>query len=355
MDKKIKLTKVKDEGLSKGVFPSTSILSTNSSNSITHIPNDFLPIYFTTTEKQDLKDLAEAFPSFYRNVLQLKINLTPTIKEELKNILYGKIPRNFIINIKNMIGSPTGVFKSTFGLQAFAMELDPTFNVAERVAFTPNQLNDLIKKYAIRKQIFVLDERVHDLKVSAELRLANIAESCRERQICLVLIGVTEKFLNISHYHFERFGESSDEFLPRKTVYFLVKKITDTRKIYRGYVKHIVTPLTDESWNKVWGDYMKLKSEHQEKVIQQQITGFDFEKSAMNLFAKYKDEIFKGGYINSSGNISSSMLRNLIYKEMPDVTNEERKMVLIEITNNCGKYLDLLHSLLTNKEDVTKE
>lgn len=326
----------KDDGSDKGVFPASSINDCKSSTTITH--KSYLPIHFTSTEKQDVKDLADANPSFYQNVLKNKINLTETIEEELRNIMYGKIPRNFIINIKNCVGSPTGVFKSSFGLQFFCLKLDPTFVVKDRVAFTANQLNDLIKKNADRKQIFVLDERVHDLKQSAEVRLANIAESCRERQICLVLVGVAEKFLNISHYHFERFGESSDEFLPDKTVYFLVKKITETKKIYRGYIKHNITPLNDKLWNHTWGEYMRLKSEHQEKVIQQQLTGFDFEHKAKELMEKHK-EFISGNCITKSGNLDKSLIRNLIYKEMPDVTNDERKMVFIEITCNQDKYL----------------
>jgi hypothetical protein len=353
MGEKTKSQKRKETGLEKGVYPESSTILDNSSSPMTH-NNDFLPIYFTESEKQDIRDLAEANPSFYKNVLQLKINLTDQIKDELRNIMYGKIPRNFIINIKNAIGSPIGVFKSTFALQAFCLILDPTFTVKERVAFTANQLNDLIKANATRKQIFVLDERVHDLKQSAELRLANIAESCRERQICLVLVGVAEKFLNISHYHFERFGESNDDYLPNKTVYFVVKKITDTRKIYRGYVKHNVTPLTDEVWRKNWEDYMKLKSEHQEKVIQQQTTGFDFIKQAEGIIIKYKDDILSGGFINSKGTLSNALFRNLIYKDMPDITNDERKMILVELISNEDKYIKLLTQSFNENNVSTK-
>ena len=297
---------------------------------------EYLKIHWNRSEMQDVRDMAETNASFYRNILQRKTNYTNIIKEELLNILYGKIPRNFIINIKNGIGSPTGVFKSSMGLQ-LAMELDPTFNINERVAFTPNQLNDLIRNNAGRKQVFVLDERIHDLKVSADMRLANIAESCRERQLCIIMIGVSEKFLNISHYHFERFGESNDSYLPNKTVYYVVKKVSEGRKVYRGYITHNITPLSDPTWQTTWEQYMQLKAAHQEMVIQQKVSAFDFETKARELTDS--DE-FVAECVSSEGTPVKGKIKNFIYKHFPDITNEERKMIYVELTDTLDKYID---------------
>jgi hypothetical protein len=308
-----------------------------------------LPIAFTKSEMQDVKDLASTNTSFMNNVIKKRIDYTAILKDELLNILYGKIPRNFIINIKSCIGSPTGVFKSSLGLQ-FAIELDPTFNVFERVAFTPNQLNDLIKKHAKRRQIFVLDEQVRDLKMSAETRLANIAESCRERQICIIMVGVAERFMTISHYHLERFGESDDDHLPKKTVYYILKKIVESKRVYRGYIHHDITPLTDVSWRTIWDDYMQLKSDHQDAAIKQEITGFNFEKKAKELASEKE---FVEGCFNEDGKLLKGKLRNFIYKKLPDVTNEERRMVFYELSEDLEKYVkDVIKDIDTGKENV---
>ena len=116
------------------------------------------------TEKHDMIDLAKTNQSFY-DVWKQKLDITEYLFSELREIMYGRIPRNFVINIKGNIGRQTGIFKSSMGCQ-IALDLDPTFNVEERVGFTPNQLLDKIKMYAKTKQIYLLDERVRDFKMS---------------------------------------------------------------------------------------------------------------------------------------------------------------------------------------------
>ena len=283
-------------------------------------------------------ELASANPSFYR-VIRMKLDITNIIKQELRDILYGKIPRNFVINIKGgLIGRQTGVFKSAFGCQ-LALELDPTFNVKERVGLTYEMLLQKIRKYAKRKQIFLLDERVRDFKMSAELRLANIIESCRERQLCFILCGVPELHFTFSDYHFERLGESSDDYMNKvvtingekiltgqKTVAFLVKKITESKKNYRGYIKHNITSLEDKKWRKFWAEYMLLKREHQQKAVVSELTAFDFKKEAQALMnSKEFNDCFK------EDKLIRGVLRNLIYSKYPDNTKEEREMIYWEI------------------------
>ena len=297
-----------------------------------------LPIQLTPTEQDDVIELCRANPTFHQYIYRAKRDYTNEFMRELRDVVYGKIPRNFVLNIKAGIGRQRGVFKSSFGNQ-LAITLDPQFNVKERVAFTTYDLNEKIKKYAGEKQIFLLDEQVRDLKYASEQRLANIIDACRERQLCFIMIGVQEAITTISDYQLERLGESEDKYLPEKTVAFCLKKKLGTSPQYRGFIKWELTPLTGNKlgsnatltpkiWAKFWEEYMLLKRHHQQKAIDQQLTSFNFKDASIKL-RKLKD--FEA-CTNPNGILNKQKLKNLIYIKFPDVTNEERKMIYGELT-----------------------
>lgn len=299
---------------------------------------EFLPLKANDSEQRDLIDLARSNRSFY-DVWKYKIDLTTNIFQELYDILYGKIPRNFVINIKGNIGRQTGIFKSSLGVQ-LALKLDPTFNFAERVAFTPNELISKVQQYAKRKQIFLMDEKVRDFKVSAEQRLANIIDSCREKQLCFILCGVPEQHLTFSDYHFERMGESDDTYLDkkvlinneevntgRKTVYYLVKKITESKKVYRGYLKWNITSLENPEWAKFWGEYMVFKRLHQDKAVQASLTGFSFRREAQKI---QEDPKFQNAF-DEHGRMIRAKVKSLVYELYPDNTREERELIITQL------------------------
>ena len=300
-------------------------------NNIIEQQDDYLPINYTRTELLDTTDLCNFNPSFYDNVMSgNKINMTHLILDELNYIMNGAIPRNFVLNFRGLIGRKTGVFKSSFALQ-LAFMLDPTFNIKERVGFTANKLNELIKKYSTRKQIFFLDEQTHDLKQSASLRLANIIEACRERQLCFILVGVDEMRVKLSDYCFERLGESDDKSLPDKTIFYAIKKIFDNRTIYRGYFKWNVTPLINENWKQVWNEYMIKKTDYEQNATNQSLTGLPIESIALNVYNNKNFKICLKENKQGKLSIETGILKNLIYKQFPDVTNEERSMLLNEV------------------------
>lgn len=295
---------------------------------------EYLPIKLNETERRDLIDLARVNRSFY-DVWRYRIDMTDTIFNELLGILHGKIKRNFCIVIKGGIGSQSGVFKSSLGCQ-LALALDPTFSVKERVSFTPNELIEKVKTYATQRQIFLMDERVRDFKMSAELRLANIIDATRERMLSFILIGIPDSRLTFSTYDFERMGESDDSYLNekinifgeeiytgKKTVFFLAKKVTEFRKAYRGYFKWNITSLKDAKWRAFWEEYMEKKREHQQRAIESSLTGFNFKREAQNVI---DDERFQNCY-DPHGRMIKAKVKNLVYEMYPDNTAIERKMI----------------------------
>lgn len=285
-----------------------------------------LPPKFTDSEVADIRDKSSSSPTFYEHVIVEKENVTNQILDELGIILNGKIPRNFVITIKGGIGRQSGVFKTCLGHQ-LALKLDSTFTYNERVGFTINELTDKIKKYGGRKQIFVLDERVRDLKAGAFIRLANIIESCREDQLSFIIIGIPDTTFVRPDYCFERLGESEDEALPKKTIYYSVRKDFENRRHYRGFLRWNVTELSDENWKAYWDEYMVHKKAHQEKAKRQELTGFDFKKHANALM---KSDSFKDCINYDNGKLKKQLVKNLVYLNFPDVTNEERKMIYNE-------------------------
>jgi len=309
---------------------------------------DYLTVLWNTTETQDIIDLSNFNGSFFENVMSNnKMNMTEVVLKELDYILNGPIPRNFVINFRGLIGRKTGIFKSSFALQ-LAFMLDPTFNIAERVAFTANELNELIKQHSTRKQIFFLDEQTHDLKISATMRLANIIESCRERQLCFILVGVDEMRIKLSDYYFERIGESNDKLLPNKTIFYAIKKTFDNKDVYRGYFKWNVTPLTNKLWVKIWDEYMIKKSIYEKQATDQMLTGFPIAKIGSQIILN--DNFDQCIRINTKGKeiIDIGILRNLVYKLFPDVTSDERTMLVNEVktlwqNNNINKQEDSIN------------
>jgi len=153
----------------------------------------------TEAEKDDIIDLYHNYSSVKK---ALKKNYTKPFIDDLKYRIYGKIPRNWVVNIQGLIGTPSGIFKSAMGLCICSM-MDKTFTPAtlqSRVGFTPNQLSELVKDFGERRRVFMIDEFVHDLKISAIYKFANIVEQCREMQLCFVGCGIPKQTYTISSY-----------------------------------------------------------------------------------------------------------------------------------------------------------
>jgi len=293
-------------------------------------------------EKDDIIDLLQAYPSLKK---ALKIDYTPHFIEELKYKLYGKIPRNWVVNIQGLIGTPTGVFKSALGLNIIRA-VTPEFNasmVKKCVAFTPYQLSRLVRQNAKRKQVFMLDEYIHDLKLASVYQLQNIVEQCREIQLSFVFCGVPKETYTFSNYVLERLDESDDKYLPKKRVRYLVRK-PDTDR-FRGYIVWDIPPLKeDKEWTAIWKEYMKLKTRHQQSVTEGKITGFDFEDASKVFINKINDYI----EINSKGNprILKSILEKDIYKEYPDQTNQDRKLIYSAVIDWIRHHPELFRKYL---------
>lgn len=302
----------------------------------------YLPIALNKSEKDDIILKCQNNKSFYENVFFKKIDKTDDFEQEIKDITYGVIPRNFLLNIRNGIGRRTGIFKSSLGIQ-FAIKIDPSFNVKERLGMTPNELNNKLKLYADSKQIFLQDEYVLDLKHSAENRLKQIAISCREKELTFILIGAMPRYYVESDYYLERLGESDDKYLKdkvkinvkgkiktittgRKTVYYSLCKYIDNIAYYSGYIKFNITPLTDKKWRDIFEEYMNFKEEHQQRALQQNLTGFDFKEESKKIKSSLE---YKDCFINDK--LNRGKLKNLVYEKLPDVTKEERSMVYNEL------------------------
>lgn len=287
----------------------------------------------TPAERDDLIDLAMNYPSVKQAI---KNDLTMEFLHDLMYRLYGKIPRNWVVNIQGLVGTPTGIFKTALGLN-IARATDPSFNIntiAQRVAFTPHQLIRLVGEYGTRKQVFVVDEHIHDLKFSAEYQLQNIVEQCREQQLCFVFCGVPKDTYTFSTYVLERCDESSDSYLPKKRVRYLLRKPDSDR--FRGVVIWDIPPLQiDKEWTALWEKYMELKREHQEKVKKGQISGYDF-KSASKYFI---DNIDSYMTYTASGmqKVNRGLLEMDIYSRYPDLTNQERRFIYTSIIKELAE------------------
>lgn len=318
-------------------------------------------------EAEQIKSIIQ-FNRSFKNVF--KKDWTKIIIDELAYKLYGAIPRNFLINITGLIGVPTGIFKSTLGLQ-IARTLDPRFNLKERVAFSINELLMKVQKYSefymtekeflkfrreysgtyevvepdkrvynnndelctklvlLTKLLFFLDEQTKTLKHGHFIRLQNLVDTCRQRQICFITCGVEGYEFHISTYELVRIQESHDKYLPKKQVRYGV--YDKKRDVYYGYFKWNVIPLTDPSWNKFWHEYSEMKADFQRVAIQQRTQAMDYEGYA-DMIMEHNDwdkcfrETKEGKEI-----FLSSMAKALIIKLFPDLTNQEKDTILSEI------------------------
>jgi hypothetical protein len=322
----------------------------------------------TRSEIVQIQTLLQENPTFYR---VFKDDWTQSILEELRNRLYGKIPRNFVINIGGLVGTSTGIFKSTLGLQ-LVMQLDPTFTLKGRVAFSINALLDLIrntseftlcskcladfkqgykgtyeeidaqvnekcnncenmseKQVLLTKLIYFLDEQTRTLKTGGMIRLMNLIDTCRQRQICFILCGVNQYNLHFTTYELRRIQESSDDYLPMKQVRYAV--YDSERDIYYGYFLWDITPLTDPKWKMVFDEYAKIKTEFQRVAIAQRTQAMGIEQYAEQIInSKEFQKCFKT--LNSGRKVLQiAVLRTVINQAFPDVTNSERSDILSEV------------------------
>lgn len=297
---------------------------------------------------------------------------TEIVMNDLKNRLYGKIPRNFLVNISGLVGTPTGIFKSSLGLQ-IALKLDPLFDLKTRVAFSINQLLEKVRENSeyylcnrclvlfkktykgtyeehnldgidekcdnceniadklilLTKMIFFLDEQTKTLKQGGLVRLQNIVDTCRQRQICFITCGVEQYGMHFTTYNLKRVEESSDDYLPLKRVRYAV--YDDERDIYYGYFQWDITPLTDPKWKKFFEEYSKMKTDFQRVAISQKTQSENFEEYAQEIL---KDENFQKCFkILKDGRrvLQNSLVKNLIYQYYPDMTNQERENILAQI------------------------
>lgn len=319
-------------------------------------------------ETEQIKQLIMSDKTFHKVFAN---DWTDNVMEDLRNRLFGKIPRNFVMNITGLIGTPTGIFKSAMGLQ-LAFALDPTFTLKRRVAFSVNEMLDKIRNYSeyrlcnrcffnfqksylgtyetandiknqkcdncdamaninvlFTKMVFFLDEQTKTLKTGGLIRLMNIIDTARQRQICFITCGVEGYDLSFTTYNLKRVQESSDDFLPAKKVRYAV--YDENRHIYYGYFSWDITPLSDPMWKKIWKEYSVMKTNFQRVALAQQTQSMNFEEYAQEIIDS--DEFLKCFKILKDGRkiFQSSLARNLIYQRFSDLTRDEREMILSQI------------------------
>lgn len=295
---------------------------------------------------------------------------TKNVIDDLSNRLYGKIPRNFLINLSGLIGTPTGIFKSTLGLQ-LALTLDPMFTIVKRVAFSINELLDLVRnntefkftytEYAkfvdeykgaydvydiqdgsinedgieyrylvlLKKLIFFLDEKTRTLKMGGMLRLQNLVDTCRQRQICFITCGVDSYDLSFSTYDLMRIQESSDDYLPEKQVRYAV--YDRQRDLFYGYFKWNIWELSDPLWNNVFDEYSQLKTKFQRIAISQQISSMDYKDYGEKIIEHPQFDKCFSYTKDGKKRLLTKMLKLLVVKEYPDFTNDEREYIMSEV------------------------
>jgi hypothetical protein len=319
-------------------------------------------------EVVQIQTLLQENPTFYRVFQE---DWTEEVIRDLKNRLYGRIPRNFVINIGGLISTPTGIFKSTMGLQ-IALQIDPMFTLKGRVAFSINHLLDLVrdtsefslcnkclqdfkngykgtyeeveaeknekcnncenlsdKQVLLTKLIYFLDEQTRTLKTGGIIRLQNLIDTCRQRQICFILCGVQQYGMHFTTYELRRIQESSDDYLPLKRVRYGV--YDSDRDIYYGYFQWDIIPLTDHRWKAVFDEYAKIKTEFQRIAISQRTQAMGVEQYAEQIInSKEFQKCFKT--LNSGRRVLQvAVLRTVINQAYPDITISERTDILSEV------------------------
>ena len=322
----------------------------------------------TRAESVQIQAMLQQNPTFYRAFQE---DWTQTVLDDLSNRLYGKIPRNFLVNVGGLIGTSTGIFKSTLGLQV-ALKLDPMFNLQQRVAFSINQLLDKVrdnseyylcnrchyefkknykgtfeehpldteqvcnncenvadKLVLLTKLLFFLDEQTRTLKTGGLVRLQNLADTCRQRQISFIFCGVDQYDMHFTTYQLRRIQESSDDYLPEKRVKYAV--YDDLRDIYYGYFQWDVTPLTDPRWKAMFDEYSKMKTNFQRVAIAQQTQSVDYEEYAQEIINS--EDFGKTFKVLKNGNrvMQSALVKNLIAQKYADLTRDERDNILAQV------------------------
>jgi len=301
-------------------------------------------------------------------------NWTDNVMNDLRKRLFGRIPRNFVVNISGLIGTPTGIFKSSMGLQ-IALALDPTFNIKHRVAFSVNELLDKIRYYSeyklcnrcflkfinsyygtyetydfrkdekcdncdniankqllLTKLIFFLDEQTKTLKTGGLIRLMNIVDTARQRQLCFITCGVEGYDLSFTTYNLKRIQESNDDYLPKKIVRYSVRD--EARRMFYGFFRWNITPLTDPFWKRIWNEYSVVKTDFQRIAMAQQTTQMNLEDYAQEIIDS--DDFLKcfKTLRDNRKVFQPSLARNLIYQRYADFTREEKDMILSQIKMN---------------------
>lgn len=322
----------------------------------------------TQVEVVQIQSMIQQNPTFYR---VFNDDWTKEVMGDLRYKLNGKIPRNFLVNFGGLIGSVTGIFKSTLGLQV-AFDLDGSFNIKQRVAFSINQLLEKVRNnteytfcnkcfagfekeykfsYEVHEQksqtkcqncenladklilytklIFFLDEQTRTLKSGGIIRLQNLVDTCRQRQICFITCGVGQYGMHFTTYDLKRVQESSDEYLPKKRVRYAV--YDNDRDLYYGYFQWDITPLTDPTWKKIFDEYSILKTDFQRVAISQQTQSANFEQYAQDIingseFSKTFKTLRDGRKV-----MQTSLLRSVVTQKYPDLVDQDRENIIAEI------------------------
>jgi len=280
-------------------------------------------------EREQVEELIRRNPSILRALGKDK---TSVLLDNLKNRFNGVYPRNFVLNIRGLVGSPSGVFKSALGLY-IARLIDPSFNVSERLAMSPSDLNDKIRKFADKKQVFFLDEQPHDLKFSERLKLFNTIESCRENQICFITCGIPKEWGSFSNFTLERFCQTPDELQLNDPPVVRVKYLLSdpSNDLFYGFVNFGIPPLkvggvlTD--WGVFWREYSELKQDWQDRVKGGLSTAKDYDSRLEEFFKVYSmDDYVK---VSKSGGlgVNKGKLKLDIKRFFPDDTNDDREIL----------------------------
>jgi len=110
-------------------------------------------------------------------------------------------------------------------------------------------------------------------------------------------------------------------------VRYLIRNPGERR--FRGYIEWDIPLLVGGSfWKAMWDKYMVLKTQHQKNVMKTSITGFDFKSSAKKYMEKIENYLLEG---STGFKLAKGKLKNDIYAEYADRTNEERRMLYDEI------------------------
>lgn len=292
----------------------------------------------TDIEKEDIRYLWSHNKSA-KSCYKKSKDWTAKVDKELRTRLNGQIPRNWVVNIRGLIGTPSGIFKSALGLN-LARNHDHLFKLSERLAFSPEELNIKIQEHAWDchegedkpyPKIFFLDEQLGELKVSQMMMLQNTIESCREIQMCVIACGIPKRFVTFSTFLLERFDETDDSYLPDKTVRYLVRSNPEIDNFAGFYVAEIPNLTKDNiltEWGVFWEEYMTLKREHQKRVVtENSVGGFNANHYAVQFLKKHSLDTLTKEKKDGSMRVNKGRVGMLVRKEMAQFTIQEKKDV----------------------------